>query len=193
MGQAGVWTGSYKGVAGLGKGGSHILLLTGRFGWGDTGPESSKFDPNPTIQNMFPKVPGGPQALPKIITCPFGPFLDLLGPFGPFGPFWNLLALLGHFGPFGPFWTLWPLLDPFGLFWPFSAILDHFCPFRPGQAGRQSARCARAGKAPTAGRECAWPSGGEFLPSAWPSERPAHDDPEQQDAAYRSCPEPGGV
>ena len=33
--QGGVWTGSYKGFAGFGKGVLHILLIRGEFGRGD--------------------------------------------------------------------------------------------------------------------------------------------------------------
>ena len=35
MCQGGVWTGSYKGFAGFGKGVPHILLIRGEFGRGD--------------------------------------------------------------------------------------------------------------------------------------------------------------
>ena len=55
---------------------------------GDVGPKSSKVGPDPKIPKMSPKVPGGPQALPKNIKNILGPraLWALFGPTGPLGP-----------------------------------------------------------------------------------------------------------
>ena len=70
MCQGGVETGSYKGFAGFGKGIPRSFLIIPKVSWGGgyVGPKSSKFGPSPNTPKLFPEVPGGPQALPKIIN-----------------------------------------------------------------------------------------------------------------------------
>ena len=109
IGQGGVWTGSYKGFAGSGKGLSHILLLAGKFWRGIPDQQAqnlaqtrksqkcsqrSQEAPGPSKKNKKKKHFFGPRAL-RALFGPTGP----LGPRGPRGPCMSL-------DPWGPcFWN----------------------------------------------------------------------------------------
>ena len=103
MCQGRVWTGSYKGFAGFGKGGRHILLIGGEFGRGICRTKKFEIRPEPKRPKNVPKGPRRPPGPPKNYKSYFCPPGPLLGPRGPRGPYITpdqpaVLACTGNIG-----------------------------------------------------------------------------------------------
>ena len=84
IGQGGVWAGAYKGFACLGKGVSHILLLTGKFWRGIPDQTVWNLARTRKSQKWSQRSQEDPRPSQKILKICLGP-----GPSGPFlGPRW---------------------------------------------------------------------------------------------------------